>query len=100
MTRTTLAVNESAATPSCDASRTFVIGARGGRLPTPAAIVERGATPRRRVVRGSLNEIAGLAREAGIESPATVVLGHVVTPSDELSWFGETCAAHSASHAR
>ncbi len=52
----------------------------GGRpATTPAAVVERGWTPRQRTVMGDLSEIAALAQRARIESPAVVVIGEVVS---------------------
>ncbi|MBO1750631.1 uroporphyrinogen-III C-methyltransferase [Actinotalea sp. BY-33] len=47
---------------------------------TPVAIVERGTTPSQRVTRGPLQEIAELAREAGVRAPAIVVVGDVAAP--------------------
>ncbi len=44
---------------------------------TPAVVVQWGTTERQRVVRGPLGRIAALARAAGLESPAIVVIGEV-----------------------
>ncbi|WP_395725753.1 uroporphyrinogen-III C-methyltransferase [Nakamurella sp.] len=44
---------------------------------TPVAIVENGWTPAQRVTAGRLDEIAELARGAGVESPAVIVIGAV-----------------------
>lgn len=44
---------------------------------TSAAIVENGWTPSQRVTAGRLDEIAGLARERGVQSPAVIVIGAV-----------------------
>lgn len=43
----------------------------------PVAVVEEGTTPRQRVVRGPLAGIAGIAAEAGVRSPAVIVVGEV-----------------------
>ncbi|NYT01184.1 MAG: uroporphyrinogen-III C-methyltransferase [Methanosarcinales archaeon] len=52
---------------------------RGGRSPeTPAAIIEKGGWPEQRTVRGTLGTISELAREAGVEPPAILVVGEVV----------------------
>ena len=74
---------------------------RFGRAPTtPVAIIERGTTPRQRVIRASLDKIATVAHEAGVASPATIVVGEVVALSDELSWFGEKETGAPASQLR
>ena len=50
-----------------------------GRAPdTPVAIVRWGTTDRQETVTGDLVGIADAAREAGIRSPATIVIGEVV----------------------
>jgi uroporphyrinogen III methyltransferase/synthase len=59
-----------------------------GRDPaTPAAVVMEAATARQRVVTAPLAEIARRAHEAGLSSPAVVVIGDVVRLRDELAWF-------------
>ncbi|MEY2848300.1 MAG: uroporphyrinogen-III C-methyltransferase, partial [Actinomycetota bacterium] len=53
--------------------------ASGTRGPDcPVAIIENGCTPQQRVTVGSLDSIAGQARERGIRSPAVIVIGDVV----------------------
>ncbi|HEV2583701.1 MAG TPA: uroporphyrinogen-III C-methyltransferase [Ktedonobacteraceae bacterium] len=44
----------------------------------PAAVIQEGTTPRQRVVVGTLADIATRAQAAGLASPATTVIGHVV----------------------
>lgn len=59
-----------------------------GRAPdTPAAVVMEGATPRQRVLAAPLAELPARAREAGLGSPAVVVVGDVVRLRRELAWF-------------
>lgn len=59
-----------------------------GRAPeTPAAVVMEAATPRQRVVVAPLREIAQRTREAGLASPAVVVVGDVVRLRESLAWF-------------
>jgi len=61
---------------------------RGRLAPdTPAAVIERGATPLQRVITGNLATIAEDARRAGIEPPALLVVGSTVELRDELEWF-------------
>lgn len=58
---------------------------RAGRDPaTPAAVVERGSLPDSRVVSGSLEDLAPRAAEAGVKSPATIVIGGVAALREEL----------------
>jgi uroporphyrinogen III methyltransferase/synthase len=49
---------------------------------TPAAVVSRGTLPDQEAVTGPLREIAGLA--AGLEPPALVVVGEVVSLAERL----------------
>ena len=51
-------------------------GAVGGSR--PAAVISNATLPNQRSVRGTLDRIARLASEAGIEAPATLVVGDVV----------------------
>lgn len=50
-----------------------------GRAPdTPAAVVEKATYPEQRVVIGTLADLAGKVREAGIKGPTTIIVGEVV----------------------
>jgi uroporphyrin-III C-methyltransferase/precorrin-2 dehydrogenase/sirohydrochlorin ferrochelatase len=53
---------------------------------TPVALIERGTQPCQRVIRGTLDELPALA--VGVESPALIMVGSVVTLADRLAWFG------------
>jgi uroporphyrin-III C-methyltransferase len=44
---------------------------------TPAAVIQEGTTPRQRIVRGTVSNIAERAIEAGLTSPALTVIGAV-----------------------
>ncbi len=56
-----------------------------GRVPsTPAAVVHAAATPRQRVVTGSLETIAEVAASARIGAPALLVVGDVVSLRADL----------------
>jgi hypothetical protein len=60
----------------------------GGRDPkTPAAVVMDGTLPRQKVVVAPLDELVGRAREAGLHSPAAVVIGDVVRLRESMAWF-------------
>jgi uroporphyrin-III C-methyltransferase/precorrin-2 dehydrogenase/sirohydrochlorin ferrochelatase len=56
---------------------------------TPAAIIENGTREGQRVVGGTLASLPGKTAEAGIESPALIIVGSVVTLRDKLSWFAD-----------
>lgn len=61
---------------------------------TPVALIERGTQPCQRVIRGTLDELPALA--VGVESPALIMVGSVVTLADQLAWFGQGCTANAA----
>ena len=48
----------------------------------PCAFIERGSTPRERVVISSLGEVAN--GQTSVETPAVWVIGHVVTVREQL----------------
>lgn len=60
--------------------------AHGKASSTPVALIERGTQPCQRVIRGTLDELPALA--VGVESPALIMVGSVVTLADQLAWFG------------
>ncbi|TFG82588.1 MAG: uroporphyrinogen-III C-methyltransferase [Chromatiales bacterium] len=62
---------------------------------TPAAVVENGTRESQRVITGTLASLPGKTAEAGIESPALIIVGSVVTLKDKLSWFAETKQEHT-----
>jgi uroporphyrin-III C-methyltransferase/precorrin-2 dehydrogenase/sirohydrochlorin ferrochelatase/uroporphyrin-III C-methyltransferase len=56
----------------------------GRACDTPAAIIERGTTPRQRNFITTLDALAAVAANNRIESPALLVIGDVVTLASEL----------------
>ncbi|WP_421202175.1 siroheme synthase CysG [Aeromonas enteropelogenes] len=54
---------------------------------TPVALIERGTQPSQRVIRGTLDRLPELA--VGVESPALIMVGSVVTLAEQLAWFGQ-----------
>ncbi|MFM5877269.1 siroheme synthase CysG [Aeromonas veronii] len=68
--------------------------AHGKASNTPVALIERGTQPCQRVIRGTLDELPALAM--GVESPALIMVGSVVTLADQLAWFGEAPQAQRA----
>jgi uroporphyrin-III C-methyltransferase/precorrin-2 dehydrogenase/sirohydrochlorin ferrochelatase len=61
--------------------------AHGADAALPAAIVEQGTTARQRVVTGTLGTLYERGSEAGIESPALIIIGSVVSLHDKLDWY-------------
>lgn len=71
---------------SCTTIREQLL-AHGKGGDTPVALIERGTQPSQRVIRGTLDRLPELA--VGVESPALIMVGSVVTLADSLAWFGE-----------
>ena len=61
--------------------------AHGKEGDTPVALIERGTQPNQRVIRGTLDQLPELA--VGVDSPALIMVGTVVTLADKLAWFGQ-----------
>ena len=61
--------------------------ANGADPATPAAIIENGTRAGQRVITGTLESLSEQTKEAGIKSPALIIVGSVVTLRDKLSWF-------------
>ncbi|WP_421229094.1 siroheme synthase CysG [Aeromonas enteropelogenes] len=71
---------------SCGVIREQLL-AHGKGGDTPVALIERGTQPSQRVIRGTLEQLPELA--IGVESPALIMVGSVVTLADQLAWFGQ-----------
>lgn len=54
---------------------------------TPAAVVERGATPQQRRIDGTVATIAARATAAQVTSPAILVVGEVCALAPALDWY-------------
>ena len=63
-------------------ARGLVAGGRGAE--TPVAVIARGTTPDQLVVEGTLADIAERVARAGVEAPALVVVGEVLSVRREL----------------
>jgi len=61
---------------------------------TPAAIVQRGTTPRQRTVAGTLATLAGLAQAAQLSPPTLIIVGEVVRLHSRLAWFQSLSSSH------
>ena len=57
---------------------------------TPIALVRWGTTPQQQTVTGTLETIVENVRQAGLKSPAVIVVGSVVSLRKELTWFDRT----------
>jgi uroporphyrin-III C-methyltransferase / precorrin-2 dehydrogenase / sirohydrochlorin ferrochelatase len=57
-----------------------------------AAIVEQGTRAEQRVVTGTLADLAQKARQAGIQSPALLIVGEVTRLHETLQWFNAAAA--------
>lgn len=59
-----------------------------GRNPdTPAAAIRMGTWMEQRTVVGTLGTLPGFVKEAGLTSPAIIIVGDVVKLRDKLAWF-------------
>ncbi len=66
---------------------TEALMAAGRASSEPVAIIERGTLPGQRVVSGTLQTIAQIARREEIRAPSVTVVGAVSALADELSWL-------------
>jgi uroporphyrin-III C-methyltransferase / precorrin-2 dehydrogenase / sirohydrochlorin ferrochelatase len=57
-----------------------------------AAIVEQGTRAAQRVVTGTLADLARKAEEAGVQSPALLIVGEVTRLHATLQWFSPAAA--------
>ncbi len=54
---------------------------------TPAAMISAGTTPAQKVCIAPLGDLAGRAEQAGLPSPALLIVGDVVGLHQEMAWF-------------
>ncbi len=71
----------------------------GVKLGTPAAIIANGTRENQQVVTGNLATIGDKAREAGIGSPATLVIGDVVKARELLGYVDQASTHEPAAAA-
>lgn len=62
--------------------------AAGMSADMPVALIENGCCPEQRVIVGELNELDELVVREQVKSPALIVVGKVVSLSEQLDWFG------------
>lgn len=70
---------------------------RGVDMTTPVAVIQNGTRPDQKVVTGTLADIAARVAEAGLQSPAMILIGSVVTLRDQLNWKRLDRSAHTMS---
>lgn len=54
---------------------------------TPIAFIEKGCTDEHRTVTGKLSQLTELKLQHDIQSPALIVIGHVVSISEQMQWL-------------
>jgi len=64
-----------------------------GKRETPIAIIQNGTMPNEKIVKGTIGNIAGLALNAQISSPAIIVIGETVRLSDK-AWLPQMNTNH------
>jgi uroporphyrin-III C-methyltransferase len=64
---------------------TALLQRHGRAADTPVAVIANGSRPDERAVVGTLADIAGIAAEAGLRAPATIVVGEVVRLRERLA---------------
>jgi len=57
---------------------------------TPCAVISRGTTSEQKSVTGTLADIHEKVKEAGIQTPALIVVGKVVDLKKDLEWIDES----------
>ena len=56
--------------------------AHGRAVATPAAVIENGARPEQKIVKGTLGDLGAMVDAAGINGPALLVIGEVAARAD------------------
>ncbi len=68
-------------------ARQLIDGGRAAQC--PVAVIENGTTAAQRVVVAPLAQIAAAVADAGLQPPALIVVGDVVSLRATLAWFGQ-----------
>lgn len=61
--------------------------ANGGDANIPAAAIENGTHQNQRIIKGTIETLPGLVEQAGLKSPTLIMIGHVVSLHEKLSWY-------------
>jgi siroheme synthase len=59
------------------------------------AVIDKGTRRGQRVVTGQMSDIAAKVEAAGLEGPAIIIIGTVVSLHDRLAWFARGPAAEA-----
>lgn len=59
----------------------------GKKSTTPVAVIRWGTRPEQEAVTGTLETIEEIVNQAGLTSPAIIIVGEVVTLREKLAWF-------------
>ncbi len=62
-----------------------------------AAVIEEGTRAEQHVITGTLSDLASKVREAGIQSPALLIVGEVTRLHETLRWFNAAAAQRPSS---
>ncbi|PMJ91427.1 uroporphyrinogen-III C-methyltransferase [Vibrio sp. 10N.261.55.A7] len=54
---------------------------------TPIAFIEKGCTAAHRTITGTLADLTEIKEQHNIQSPALIVIGHVVSISEQMQWL-------------
>lgn len=66
----------------------------GRAASTPVAIVSKGTRQDQQVITGQLSQLVELSQ--GVQPPALIIVGEVVSLADKLAWFGQQADAGQA----
>ena len=53
---------------------------------TPVAVIQNGTTPKQKMIKGTVTNIAKKIKENKITPPTNIIIGNVVNLSDALGW--------------
>lgn len=54
---------------------------------TPAALIEKGTTPKQRVIVGSLSTLSNKVKNEVVKAPTLLIIGRVVSLHEQLNWY-------------
>ena len=53
---------------------------------TPVAVIQNGTTPKQKMIKGNVTNIAKKIKENNIVPPTNIIIGNVVDLSDTIGW--------------